>query len=196
MAYWNMRWLVDSFPLGQVERVYLIHGTTSAHTFDGSSEVIVADMLKQHYSPSGPDVRALNHLLLEVDGTLHDFAHHGPPPSKKLHLENRAQLSYLSDMVTRCVFAGIPWSDVTYRGHWHRILPPATHHFFYHGEANSVWFLQCPAYCRLSPYARKVSQSEFLLATGSWGVHIEQGQVNMVRPFMRMTEVRTKEEWK
>ncbi|MDH7487517.1 MAG: hypothetical protein QHJ81_14735 [Anaerolineae bacterium] len=187
IGFWNLKpW----FALPRVTTGRLILGTP-VHTFDGSSEAIVARLLRAEYPRC--DIKAISHGLLQVDEVVIDVAHHGPFPGSRVWLEGNQPRYYLRDLMWKEIQAGGRPPDVVLRAHYHVWLPPETMRIQFQGVTYESHLVLLPSLCGMSAYARKSTQSAFQQTHGVVGIEIVEGRVGQIRPFIRTLDIRTKE---
>lgn len=163
---------------------------TGAHTFDGASEPMVAKLMR---SEGRDDVKAVSHLLLNVNGVDLDIAHHGPPPGVRRYLEGNSARLYLSDIMDKCLDEGVVPPRVVVRAHQHTWIPHFTVGKMRQGKFYESTLVMLPSLCGLTGYARKVTKSVFQQTHGIVLFEIVNGYLTEIRPIIKVLDLRTKE---
>ena len=164
---------------------------TGIHEFgEGSSSTIIANLLRSKYPKV--DVGMVYHGLLNIDGFLIDYSHHGPFTGSRKWLEGNELRYYLrSIMMDELMNRNTPPSLVI-RGHYHtyrrEFLEIIANGVFYEG-----WAVVMPGFTFKDDYTRKASRSEFKQTIGMLAFEIIDGHLYRVHPFIKTIDIRTKE---
>lgn len=193
IAKWNMYRIVEEFGEDQIKEMLILDGT-NVHTYDGSSEYVLADLLREKYRFP---VWCYPHKVHRIGETTHDLAHHGPSPGKKVWGKGNPGLSWLRNHMIRELMDGNKPDTCFYRGHWHEYVAPITHRetrFLKTGiETFESAFVYAPGYSGLSDHARKATQSESMITWGMIVVEILDGKSVRFNPLVQPHDTRIRE---
>uniref|UniRef100_A0A6M3KRJ1 Calcineurin-like phosphoesterase n=1 Tax=viral metagenome TaxID=1070528 RepID=A0A6M3KRJ1_9ZZZZ len=184
---WNLKpW----FALPNVKTVRLLLGT-GVHTLNGSSELIIARLLRSEYGDRS--VKAISHGLFDIDGALFDVAHHGANASSRVWLQGNQLRYYLRSLMLEELLAGNRPPDVVLRSHFHHWLPPETVSVGAGGKVYTSRMMLTSSYCGMGGHARKATRSQHVQNHGLVAIEIIGGEVCRVKPFVKTLDLRTKE---
>lgn len=161
-------WL--QFP--NVKHFRLAHGT-QAHSFlMGSSTHLVRQMLADKHPDK--DVRACYHGLIEYNGYMVDYAHHGPHPGSRSWLRGNIARLYLRDLMDREIKRGNRPPDLVVRGHYHTPV-----HETLTDEANGQEYVSdlyiVPSWCGMDDHAQQATRSHDSITFGMLVIEIVDG---------------------
>jgi len=160
---------------------------TEAHNFGkGAAEILLAEMLQEGYPQM--DIGNMYHGLLDIDGYLVDYAHHGPYPGSREWLKGNVAILYLKDIMIRAICRGEKPPNAVLRAHFHQWLNVLTSI----GEHESRLIIS-PSYCMLGDYAHQAARSPDTIGIGMFALEIVDGKLIEVHKFMRSLDIRTKE---
>ena len=163
---------------------------SEAHTFgEGSAEVLVADQLRALF-PAVP-IRALYHLLYEVQGDIIDVAHHGPFPGSRTHLRGNSGRAYVRDLMTAELLDGNKPARIVARAHYHEYLRETVR-----ADANGKEYvadlLVTPSFSGIDDYVRRATKSKRKIDHGLIALEFDGG-LRDIYPLYQQLEIRTKE---
>ena len=184
MAVWNMKpWL-------GVENVKMIRICTGdrPHEFDeGAAAKIVAGRLKNFF----PDVRAVNHGLLDIGGFKIDYAHKGPAPGSRKWLEGNVARYYLTDyMMREQIEFGRKPADLVLRAHYHEPVEERRSLRYRDGMIRSG-LLIAPCLKFPDAYAKTVTGNRFSAAIGTTAVEVVKGKLHDFHDNFTVVDTRT-----
>lgn len=165
---------------------------TPLHSFgEGSSETIVAELLKARYPKI--DTKASYHGLANIEGVSVDYAHTGPPPGRRAWLSgNEARLYLRSLMMGEIVQQRKP-PDLVLRGHYHTFVKEFLQINSFMGKAES-WFVSCPSLCLLGDFGNVATKSVPTVTNGMIVIEIIDGKIRSIQEFLKTLDVRDIEE--
>lgn len=173
--------------LPNVASMTLITGTDSHELGESSTPILAArDLQRVHLQAS---VTVTHHLLAEVDGYSIDAAHHGPTKGKREWLDGNELRRYGQSMQREEVLAGNTPPNLVVRAHTHASWRETVR--LQAGKRLHVTdLLICPAYCGLTPYARKVTQSLAVIGCGVWAVELVDGEPRRFTELAHLQDLR------
>lgn len=163
--------LEDTVRILDARHVVLVDGT-EAH--DGEVGNAIASAL---------NADVIGHGLLDVGGAKVDVAHHGGAISNAPHVNANTFRAHVAQYIITCVANGLSAPDVVARAHVHRYAAE----YVTIGQ-RCVVALVTPAWCGLTPYARRVTRSTPLV---SHGVIVYDTETHAARPFVHVFDTRT-----
>jgi len=181
--------------LPNLEAIRLTSGTP-AHTFlFDTAPILVSELLCK--ARPGLDVRVIHHGLLDIEGVLTDYAHHGPSPGIREWTSGN-QLRYYA---TSCVSEHLRWGRsvprLIVRSHYHDYRRETVYrqHVKEGGRVieKATDIIVTPSYSGLTEHGRQVTRSIHWLVNGLVAVEIENGKLREVYPLCGMIDLRTKE---
>jgi hypothetical protein len=188
IAFWNLKpWM----ELPNVVAARLVTGT-DVHTFDGSSEAVVTRLLRAAYPDI--DVRAVNHMLLSVNGAMFDIAHHGASPSIRTWLQGNQLRYYLRDIMLDALSAGKAPPSVVLRAHYHQWIPHEVLNIYSGGVLYQSIAMLLPCLCGLTSHGRKVTKSINKITIGCVAVEVIDGKIGRIAHLIKVLDLRTKED--
>jgi len=179
------------FKLLNIQRVRLAKGTGSHAFGEGSSEILVAELLKQ--SNDNLDVRCLYHGWVEMGGIGVDYAHHGAGPGIRDWTRGNQVRYYVRDLVARQRrnTQKLP-ARLYLRGHYHAFVWE-TWHEEWRGKTYSYDIFSLPSYCGMGNYGHQVTRSVAFQDFGMLAIELVDGQIRRIRPLKRRIDIRTRE---
>jgi len=174
-----------------VKTVRIAKGTAS-HVFgEGSSEVIVEELLHSQFPKKS--IKTLYHGLCNIHGVTIDYAHHGPTPGSRSWLRGNEARYYLrSLMMDEIALGNIP-ARLVLRGHYHTytketvVIP-------FRGEEYESTLCILPAMCMLGDYGRQATRSAFVTTVGMVAFEIIDGKLAQSYKFTDTKDIRTRED--
>jgi hypothetical protein len=187
LAKWNfMPWLQYK----NVKKVRLAKGTSSHSFGEGSSEVLLEDVLSDKFPKV--DIRTIYHGLANVSGIDVDYAHHGPGQSIRKWLEGNIARYYLRDIMMKEIFAGNKPPNLVLRGHFHSYIKEILE--IQHGQD---WYesmiVVVPSLCGIGDFARQITKSVYQITNGIIVFEIINGKIHETYKFIETLDTRTKE---
>lgn len=173
--------------LPQVKKVRLVTGT-EVHVPECAEAKIALALVEK----TGKDVQSVHHAIFDVNGTLHDTAHHGAHPGTRYHLRGNVARLYLKDcMILDRAHGRVP-AHVYWRGHYHDPVFEAVRE-----EWRGTWtehrLVVAPCLSGPTRHAIKVTRSRGYLKAGLVAAEIVDGRVCEIRPFIQTYDLRTEE---
>lgn len=187
LAKWSfIPWLQHK----NVKTIRLTKGTGS-HVFgEGSSEILLEDILSDKYPKV--DIRTVYHGLAEIAGITTDYAHHGPGQSKRKWLEGNTARYYLRDKMWKDILAGNKPPDLFLRGHFHEYIKEILEM-----QLGKDWYesmlVVVPSLCGISDFARQATKSVYQITNGIIVFEIINGKIYETYKFIETLDTRTKE---
>jgi hypothetical protein len=179
----NMRPILD---IPNVKSLKLSVGT-EAHNFgEGSSEILVSEMLSKEYPQK--NISVSYHGLVDVDGVTVDYAHHGPYPGSREWLKGNVARLYLRDLMYREIIAGKVPPRLIFRAHYHQYISVTETV----GEYTSTLIIT-PSYSMLGDYAHKAVRSPDRITHGMVISEVIDGRLKDIKPILSTIDIRTKE---
>lgn len=176
--------------VSQLKALRIAHGTAPHNFGEGSAEELAAELLCEG---SKFDVRALRHGLMVVDGVRIDYAHHGPVSGSRNWLRGNSAGHALKSMMMDELDAGRAPPRVVIRHHRH-VYARATVHLMRNGIEHTSTLIVCPSYCGMTDFARKVTQSAYILHNGMVVLEIDGGRLVDIHHQPHICDLRTEEE--
>jgi hypothetical protein len=184
IAFYN---LLPLMRLKNLRSFRMIYGT-GWHVFnDGSSERIVANMLKMQYPKI--DIKSMYHNLTDIGDAWIDISHHGPNQSKRIWLEGNVARFYLRDLILKAVVDKSPVPKLVARAHIHQKIDIPDN---IHGIESRL--IVTPSFCFITEYARKVMQSTSSIENGMVAFEVMDGELSKPYWFTKKKDFRTREE--
>lgn len=160
---------------------------TGAHNFgEGTAEILVSKILGNLH----PDrnVSVCYHGLLDYNGVVIDYAHHGPHPGSRVHLTGNTARFYLRDLMLRDICAGRRPPDLVLRAHYHQRVNEVVEVGKYKSRIMGL-----PSFCLLGDYAIQHTQSAFEITNGMIVFEMIDGKITGTEEFTQTIDVRTRE---
>ena len=183
MAFSN---LLPLMSIPNVSALRLIYGT-GWHVFGGgSSESVIAGMLRERYPKMY--IRSMYHNLIDVGGKWVDVSHHGPGQSKRVWLEGNIARFYLRDLVIKALANNDIVPDLVIRSHIHTYVSEPID---IHGVQSRI--VVTPSLCFVTDYARKTMRSLSRIDNGMVAFTVEDGVLSEPIKLMKRKDFRTRE---
>jgi hypothetical protein len=177
-------------PWKEIENVKMVRICSGdrPHEFDeGAAAKIVAGRLKNFF----PDVRAVNHGLLDVGGFKIDYAHRGPAPGSRKWLEGNVARYYLTDyMMREQIEFGRKPADLVLRAHYHEPVEERRSLRYRDGMIRSS-ILIAPCLKFPDAYAKTVTGNRFSAAIGTTAVEVVKGKLYDFHDNFTVVDTRT-----
>jgi len=187
IAFYNIKpWL----NMRNVKIARLSKGTGS-HVFgEGSSEILVGELLRREYQDK--DISVVYHGSLGIDGCEIDYAHHGPHPGTRDWLKGNVAQLYLRDLMYRLLKQGIEPPKIIIRAHYHVYVRVVQIVEWGNKEYESTLII-CPSYCGPEDYVIKATRSVDTIVNGLIIIELINGRVASINPLLEFTDLRIKE---
>lgn len=187
IAFYNLKPWLD---LRNIKKALLSKGT-GAHVYgEGSSEILVCELLRREYQYK--NVSVVYHGLLDVDGCDIDYAHHGPHPGTRDWLRGNVAQLYLRDMMYRLLKHGIEPPKLIIRAHYHmyvRVIQVVE----WEGKEYESTLIICPSYCGPEDYVIRATRSIDTIVNGLIMIELIDGRIASVHPLLEYTDLRIKD---
>lgn len=200
--------------LDNVVRVALIIGTAS-HVFgEGTSPVLLREML-----PPEMPVDIVYHTRPSIDGVVFDAAHHGPSSGIREWTQGNQLRYYLKSLVIHDVFRGRQPPDLVVRAHFHKLWPETVRvrindvllgflremeralvtgqdiievNAEHLGEVivHDANIVLLPSYCGMGEYGRMATGSSPTLSNGLVAAEVIDGELYKIHHFERELDIR------
>lgn len=170
--------------------VIRIAAGTESHTQDGTSELLIARELARMLP--GCDVDLAQHYKSRVNGTMVDYAHHGPGAGIRQWTSGNVAGHYLKSLMLEELVNGDVVPRVVLRAHVHRAIRRTERLETKRGTVESD-IVVCPGYCGIGPYARCAARSPLTQTHGCVAVVCDDGREPEVHQFSTMIDVRKEE---
>lgn len=179
-----------AYRLKRVKSSHMALGTGS-HVFgQGSSEIILRELMAERYSKV--PTRALYHGLAYLDKFAIDYAHHGPNPGYRNWTRSDGPRNYLKSKMMDDLDSGNVPADLVVRGHFHSYIK--TWHGIGRGsEWYESWLVVMPPLCLPGDFTRKVTSSIYRVSPGVVAFEIIGNRLYDVHPFTQTLDMRTVE---
>jgi len=181
--------------LGDSVKYALFLEGTNVHTYDGSIEHVLADLLREKYDIG---CWCYPHAVLRVGDTTHDLSHHGPSPGKRVWTKANPASSWLRSAMIKYVMRGEAPPTAFYRAHFHEWLPTITNREMVVREEGveqyESHFQFVPGYSGLSDHSRKATQSEDTVYWGMVLVEIIDSRLVSFHALVHAEDTRIREE--
>ena len=175
--------------LKNIKTLRMVFGTGSHDLGEGSSMLILKDQI----SPAFPkvDTGVITHGLLDINGKLIDYAHHGPTTGIRDWLNGNEVRYYLKSLIYSEIKMNNPIPNLFLRGHVHGFAHESVYRIENDDLKKSSMTI-LPSMCGMSEYARQSTRSQHLVSNGI--VLYEIGEkVSDPIPFIRTLDIRMKE---
>lgn len=172
--------------LPKVKRARLVAGTGAHNFLEGSSTMIVAQLLAARLPKM--DIRPVYHGLLDLDGFTVDYAHHGPHPGSRNWLEGNVARYYLRDLMWSEIRRGRKPPDLVLRGHFHQ---PVIETLRVDGYTSTLMIL--PSMCLIDDYTRQATRSASSVTNGITNFEIVDGKLLDIYQYNETLDIRTHE---
>lgn len=172
-------------------RIIRLAKGTGSHVFgEGSSEVLVAHMLRQKYGDR--NIQACYHGLLDIDGVTIDYAHHGAGPGIREWTAGNQCRYYLKSLIHSEWKAGRLPPRLVLRAHYHTFRREKIFEELA-GEQREFDLVLLPSYCGMGDHGHQATRSAWLQTHGLIAFDLAYGQIVDVHAFTRTLDLRTKE---
>lgn len=162
-----------------VKYLGLYTGTGSHEFGQGSSTIVVANMLRRDARWKDKDIRTVSHALVKKGGLYFDMAHHGPGPGIRKWLKGNVLRLYVKDIQMRAVAQGAVVPDVITRAHFHRYVPE-TVVYRANGKTYTTYAFIVPSFSFITDYSRKVAKSPSHVTLGFIVIEVIRGVITRV----------------
>jgi len=187
VAQYNLKpWLQHE----NVKTIRIATGTP-VHDFGNDSGTrIITQMLKSELK--NVDITIVHHGLLEIDGVLIDYAHHGPFGGSRNWLRGNEARYYLRSIVMDDIQAGIKPPNLILRGHYHIALKEYLS-FTIAGQEHEAWIVICPALCLIDGWVRRITKNIFMINNGIVLFEIRDGDLQKPKMLVNQLDLRRRE---
>lgn len=187
VAYYNMLPIIS---LKQVKKFRLAWGTSS-HVFgEATTPRIIEDRLCDNFKDK--DIKAVPHGLIDIQGFVTDYAHHGPGKGKRNWLAGNEFRYYLKSLMADEIDCGKTPPDLVVRAHKHQ-RHEETVYKFANGNRYKTHGIIVPSYDLMSEYARQVTNSKSRVTNGMAAIEIVNGKILDVHWLTKTSDIRVKE---
>lgn len=160
---------------------------TQAHNFgQGSSAHLLVQILQARYPKL--DIKPEYHGLVDVGGTTHDIAHHGPYPGSRDWLKGNVARFYLRDLMIREIKHGRRPPDMVHRGHYHTPV----HEVLEDTGFTSELYVY-PSFSMFTDHSMQATMSQNEITHGFNVFEIEDGKITARHMLHATLDVRTVE---
>lgn len=164
---------------------------TGAHVFgEGSSEILITEMMKDKYPKS--DISVTDHSLIDYGGMATDISHHGPTPGSRKWLEGNEARYYLRDIMMRDLMSGKIPPRLIFRAHYHQYIEE-TLQIQTNGHFYKSTIIISPSFSFIDNHARQSVKSPNRITHGSVMVEVVDGEPLRIIPLVKTIDIRTKE---
>ena len=168
----------------------LASGTDSHEFENGAATKLVTKLLKGAFPKK--DIALVTHGLLNANGAVVDYAHHGPGKGIRVWTYgNVARLTTQSLMIRELLNKNTP-PDLYLRGHFHSLVSEVAT-VYTNNKVYQSRIVVAPSMCWMTNYAKKVTRSEFEITNGVVGFKVIDGELTMPKFFTNTVDMRTKE---
>lgn len=148
----------------------LVFGTEAHNAGEGTTALMLCHALGSRFPDI--DVSPLYHGLMDFNGVVTDYAHHGPFPGSRNWLRGNVARFYLRDLMQREIMANRRPPDLVMRGHYHS---PVYEYLEEHGYSSRMHIL--PSWCMINDHAQQTTQSQNEITFGLLVTEIEDGKI-------------------
>jgi len=179
--------------LPNLKAMYIVQGTGAHNFLEGTSEVLVADLLQRTYPDKS--ISYLSHGLLDIEGCLIDYAHHGPPAGIRRWTKGNQLRLYAKSIVDSHLVEGhVPPPRLIIRSHYHELVWETIHTLTkYPFTTYTTDILILPPYCGLSDHGRQVAKSIYEVCHGMVVFRISGGKLVDIMPIVHYNDLRRRE---
>lgn len=165
-------------------------GTGLHELGEASAQILIANALRGKYPDK--DIGVVYHGLLDIDGFLIDYAHHGPNVGIRKWLEGNELRYYLRSIMIGEVLEGRTPPHLVLRGHYH-VYRKEYLEMTANGQTYESWAIILPGFTFKDDYTRRATRSEFKQSIGIIAFEILDGHLYRGYRFTKTADVRTKE---
>jgi hypothetical protein len=169
-----------------VKMVRFAVGTGIHELGEGTAGILIANALSNKYPKL--DMSVVYHGLLDVNGFVIDYAHHGPSMGGRKWLEGNELRYYLRSIMIGEILNGDKPPDLVIRGHYHTYRRE-----FLEVNGNASWIILLPGFTFKDDYTRKATRSESKQSIGIIACEIMDGVLVNTHRFIRTIDIRTRE---
>lgn len=160
---------------------------TAAHSFsEGSSAILVREQLSLNHPQINTSV--LYHGLLNINGVIVDYAHHGPGPGSRNWLRGNVARFYLRDLMLREILAGKRPPGLVLRAHFHAPV----YEYLETGGCSSHFYIT-PAMCMIGEHGIQATRSVEEITVGILALEVVDGEIKQDLRLYQTLDIRTRE---
>ena len=167
-----------------VKRMRIVAGTGSHEFNDGSATGLIRRIFEKYKI----DIKAVYHGMLNVDGFLIDYAHHGPGPGIRAWTRGNVARHYTRSLMIQELANGDQPPDLVLRGHYHERVKELVILGNY-----ETWIFIAPSLCMPDAYTRQVTRSIYRIRNGVTAFELVDGRLVDIHAYHRMVDIRTRE---
>ena len=165
-------------------------GTGLHEMGEGSAALLIAENIRSKYPKLNTEV--VYHGLLDIDGFLIDYAHHGPFVGSRIWLAGNELRYYLRSLMMSEIMEGKTPPHLILRGHYH-VYRKEYLEISANGELYESWAFVLPGFTFKDDYTRRATRSEFKQTIGMMTFEIINGRLYHAHKFTKTIDIRTKE---
>lgn len=173
-----------------LKAIRLVVGTPAHNFGEQTAEEIVLDLLR--IDKPTLDMKVLYHGLLDIKGTLFDYAHRGPQGGKREWLKGNEARYYLRSLMEDELHLGNTPPHLVTRGHYHSFVEEYLC-IEDRGIRHKSWLYTLPSYCFMGEYAINITASQYLETHGMIVSEVIDGQIGKTDIYKQTVDLRTKE---
>jgi hypothetical protein len=174
------------YKLPNLRAVRIAVGTAAHNLGSAATEILISSHLKCQYPEV--DTGISYHGLLDVDGALLDYAHHGPVVGARSWLAGNMARFYLRDLMLREIMAHRTPPKIVYRGHVHR----SCYEYLKTAEYGSHIFI-VPSLAGWGNFTHQVTRSLEEMENGTLMNMVEAGELVKVQENYKRVDLRRAE---
>lgn len=188
IAEYNMRPMLE---IPNVKTMRMTWGTSSHIFGEGTSPTLVQRNLSIIFPKK--DIKTVKHGLIDVDGVVIDFAHHGPSKGIRAWLSGNQFRYYLKSIFFDELLADSKPPDVFVRSHFHtRVIEKINEFTDKWGQLEIIGIIT-PSFTMMNDYGRQATRSKNTVSNGMVAVEIINGEIEKVHWFTETKDIRRKE---
>lgn len=165
-------------------------GTGLHELGEASSSILITNALQNKHP--NLDIGVVYHGLLDVDGFLIDYAHHGPNIGIREWLKGNVLRLYLRSIMISEIMRGKIPPHLILRGHYHTYQKEYME-IMVSGKVYESWGILLPGFTFKDSYTRRATKSEYMQTVGIVVVELLNGYLYKTYPFIKVVDIRTKE---
>ncbi len=173
-----------------IKAVRFAIGTSIHELGEGSASLLIVNAIKSKYPKI--DIGTVYHGLINHDGFVIDYAHHGPNTGSRKWLEGNEMRLYLRSIMLSEILNGNKPPNLVIRGHYH-----VYHREFLeidsNGQTFESWMVLLPGFTFKDDYTRRATRSVPTQNFGMLAFEVIDGHLFKVHKFMKTIDIRTKE---